>query len=56
MFARCDVWAKEPAENIADIWTTYHNERADSLGTVIPGDALVDLQKKAKKWWVEVCK
>lgn len=40
---------KEPTENIADIWTAYHDERADSLGTVIPGDSLIDLRKKAKK-------
>lgn len=43
--------AKEPAENISDIWAAYHDERADSLGTVIPGDSLVDLRKKAQKWW-----
>ena len=43
--------AKEPTENISAIWTAYHDERADSLGTVIPGDALVDLRKKAEKWY-----
>ncbi|CAM9825946.1 unnamed protein product, partial [Hapterophycus canaliculatus] len=41
---------KEEKENIADIWAAYHDERTDSLGTVIPGDALADLQAKAKKW------
>lgn len=41
---------KEKSENIADIWAAYHDERADSLGTVLPGDALLDLQKRAKKW------
>lgn len=41
---------KEPTEKIADIWAAYHDERADSLGTVLPGDALDDLREKAKKW------
>ncbi|CAM9138151.1 unnamed protein product [Ectocarpus fasciculatus] len=41
--------AKEEKESIADIWTAYHDEREDSLGTVIPGDSLDDLQAKAKK-------
>lgn len=41
---------KEEKENIADIWAAYHDERADSLGTVMPGDALADLQAKAKTW------
>ncbi|CAM9404096.1 unnamed protein product, partial [Ectocarpus sp. 8 AP-2014] len=31
------------------IWTAYHDEREDSLGTVIPGDSLDGLQAKAKK-------
>lgn len=41
---------QEEKENIADIWAAYHDERPDSLGTVMPGDALADLQAKAKKW------
>lgn len=41
---------QEDSENITAIWTAYHDERSDSLGTVIPGDALLDMQAKAKKW------
>eukprot|EP00903_Cladosiphon_okamuranus_P012709 g11883.t1 len=40
---------KEEKESIADIWAAYHDERPDSLGTVMPGDALADLQAKARK-------
>lgn len=44
------VPSQEEKENIADIWAAYHDQRADSFGTVLPGDALADLQAKAKKW------
>lgn len=42
---------QEPSERISEIWAAYHDERADTFGTCLPGDALQDLQAKAKKWW-----
>lgn len=46
----CHHPPKEEKENIADIWEAYHDERTDSLGTVMPGEALAELKAKAKKW------
>ncbi|CAN0471646.1 unnamed protein product [Ascophyllum nodosum] len=40
---------KEATDQISSIWTAYHDKRADSVGTVMPGEALLDLQTRARK-------